>query len=92
MPRGYAGMAYALVECKQEGSITVIPSSWIVKPDRIQGDVDFPMKGVCYWKRKGNKFDIYIYIYIYIYLYIYCRKLIWKQDVFETSNNEIKYL
>ena len=53
-------MAYALVECKQEGSITVIPSSWIVKPDRIQKDVDFPINGICYWKRKGNKFDAII--------------------------------
>lgn len=52
-------MAYALVECKQEGSITVIPSSWIVEPDEIQ-DVDFPINGICYWKRKGNKFEAII--------------------------------
>lgn len=53
-------MAYALVECEEEGSITVIPSSWIVKPDRIQEDVDFPINALCYWKRKGNKFDAII--------------------------------
>ena len=37
-------MAYVLVECEQEGIIKVIPSSWIVKSDRIQEDVDFLIK------------------------------------------------
>ena len=48
---------WVLVRWCEEDEESIIPSSWVVSPEKLPTQAKFPVKGVCFWKKKCNKYD-----------------------------------
>ena len=53
-------MVFVLVRWLKEDRVSVIPSSWAVQPNPIPAQSELPVKGLCFWRKKGNKYDTMI--------------------------------
>ena len=50
-------MAWVLVKWVPEGTVSTIPAGWILEPAALPPKDKLPVKGKCYWKRKGNSLE-----------------------------------
>ena len=50
-------MAWVLVKWVVEGTVSTIPAGWILESGWIIESDRLPVKGKCYWKRKGNSLE-----------------------------------
>ena len=53
-------MSFVLVKWVEEAEISIAPVSWVLEPSSLPVDEPLPIDGVCYWKRKSNKYRVKI--------------------------------
>lgn len=49
-------VAWALVKWLNEDRVSVIPSTWVVKPSTVD-NIQLPVNDCCYWKKKSVTYD-----------------------------------
>ena len=70
----FCGMSWALVRWLEERKVGVVPSRWVLKPSPLP-ESGFPLKGLCYWKRKTDVWETLILGVAGIIIYIYDKLL-----------------